>query len=202
MQAIPELQRRLNPATSPGAAPASAGAFAAAAIPARYALERGAWSEAAALEVHPSTTLYADAITWFARAVGASRAKDPALLPAAQQSIDELQALADRLAKANEPYWVEQVTIQRLGASAWLALAQGNTERALALLRDAADREDRTEKSAVTPGPLAPAHEMLGEMLLELKRPQEALAEFQKTMAKEPNRLRARRGVEAAAPAK
>ena len=200
---LPEIAARLNAGAAVGAAPGTSSAYALAAIPARYALERGAWAEAAALEVHPSTTLYADAITWFARAVGAARSKDPALLAGAQKNIDELQSLTDRLAQANEPYWAEQVTIQRLVASAWLSLAQGGSERALALMREAADREDRTEKSVVTPGPLAPAHELLGEMLLELKRPHDALAEFDKTMTKEPNRLRARKGAEAArAPAR
>lgn len=195
---IPEMRARMKPGTSAGAAPPSAADYAAAAIPARYALERGAWTEAAQLEVHPSATLYADAITWFARALGAGRSKDPALVTRGQNDLNELQSLANRLTQANEPYWAEQVTIQRLGASAWIALAQGQPDRALALLREAASREDRTEKSAVTPGPLAPAHEMLGEMLLELKRPQEAIAEFQKTMAKEPNRLRAQKGAAAA----
>ena len=195
---LPAIRQRINPAAFGGAAGPSAGAFAFAAIPARYALERGAWAEAAALEFHPSSTLYADAITWFARALGAARSKDPALVAGAQKAIDQLQAIADKLSSANEAYWAEQVHIQRLGASAWLALAQGQQERAIALMREAAQREDRTEKSAVSPGPLAPAHEMLGEMYLELKRPREAAAEFQKTIGKEPNRLRARKGADAA----
>jgi tetratricopeptide (TPR) repeat protein len=94
---------------------------------------------------------------------------------------------------------VEQVTIQRLGAAAWLALAEGKHAEALAAMREAADREDRTEKAAVTPGPLAPARELLGEMLLQLKQPKAALAEFQRVMAKEPNRFRALSGAAAAA---
>ena len=195
---LPAIRARIAPTSFGGAAGPSAGAFAFAAIPARYALERGAWAEAAALEVHPSTTLYADAITWFARALGAARSQDPSVAAGAQKSIEQLQSIAERLTAASEPYWAEQVHIQRIGASAWLALAQGQPDRALALMREAAEREDRTEKSAVTPGPLAPAREMLGEMLLELKRPREAAEEFQKTIGKEPNRLRARKGAEAA----
>ena len=189
---------RMSQTVQQGAAPPTAGAFAAAAIPARYALERSAWAEAAALEVRPSGVPYADAIIWFARALGAARSKDPKLLTDAQTSIDRLEAISAQLAAANEPYWADQVRIQQLAASAWLALARNAPDRALALMRDAAAREDRTEKSAVTPGPLAPAREMLGEMLLELKQPAEALVEFQKTMKAEPNRLRAKQGADAA----
>ena len=195
---LPAIIPLINSSSFGGAAPPAAGAYALAAIPARYALERGAWAEAAVLELHPSTTPFADAVTWFARGLGAARSKDAALVAGAQKNIDQLQSIADRLAAANEPYWAEQVQIQRVGASAWLALAQGQPDRALALMREAAEREDRTEKSAISPGPLAPAHEMLGEMLLELKRPREAAAEFQKTIAKEPNRLRAKKGAAAA----
>lgn len=191
VESLPEIVSRFNPNSATGAAPVLAGVFAIAAIPARYALERGAWTEAAQLEVHPSAIPYADAITYFARAVGAARSKDNALVARAQQDIDHLRALADGLEKAHEPYWSEIVTIQRLGASAWLALAKGRGPEALRLMREAADREDRTEKSAVTPGPLAPAREMLGETLLELQQPAEAITEFRKTIQKEPNRYRA-----------
>ena len=118
---------------------------------------------------------------------------------AARAAVAELQKCVDRTTQAQETYWIEQLAIQRLGASAWLALAEGKTDEALAAMRAAADREDRTEKSAVSPGPLAPARELLGDMLLELKQPKAALAEYQKTMAKEPNRFRALAGGAAAA---
>ena len=182
--------------TRAGAAPASAGAYAFAAIPARYALERGDWAAAARLEPRASAFPYADALTWFARAIGAARLRDTAT---ARAAVDELQKAVDRLTQAGETYWVEQVQIQKLGASAWLALAEGRQAEALTAMRQAADREDRTEKSAVTPGPLAPARELLGEMLLDMKQPAAARAEFQKTMAKEPNRFRAIAGAAAAA---
>ena len=78
--------------------------------------------------------------------------------------------MRDTLTQAKETYWAEQVTIQKIGASAWLAWAEGKDARRSRDAR-AADREDRTEKSAVTPGPLAPARELLGEMLLEVKQP-------------------------------
>jgi tetratricopeptide (TPR) repeat protein len=186
------------PGVVAGAAPGAAGVFAKASVPARYALERGAWAEAAKLEVRPSRMLHADAMTWFARAVGAARS---GITPVAHEGVAELQKLIDRLTEAKESYWAEQVAIQKLGAAAWLALAEGRTDEALSSMRAAADREDKTEKNAVTPGPLAPAREMLGEMLLQLKQPKAALAEFQKTMAKEPNRYRAVAGAAAAAEA-
>jgi hypothetical protein len=195
LDSVPEILSRRRPATQ-GAAPPPAAAFAVAAIPARYALERGAWAEAARLEARATPFAYADAMTWFARALGAARMRD---VPAARTAVDELQKAIDRNVQANEVYWAEQVTIQKLGASAWLALAEGRDADALAAMREAADREDRTEKSAVSPGPLAPARELLGEMLLELKQPKEALVEFKKTMAKEPNRFRALAGAAAAA---
>ena len=192
---LAEQMNRTNRAIVSAAGPA-AGSYALAAIPARYALERGAWAEAARLESHPSRVAYADALTWFARGLGGARGGD---LVTARAAIDDLQKAIDRLAQGNEPYWVEQATIQKLGASAWLALADGRTSEALATMREAADREDRTEKSAVSPGPLAPARELLAEMLLQLKEPKEALTEFQKTMAKEPNRFRGLAGAADAA---
>ena len=201
LDALPGIARGFDPAVPGSAASGAAGSFAIAAIPARYALERGAWREAAALDVRTTRAPYADAMTWFARAVGAARSKDAALVGDGQKAIDQLKGLSERLAQAGEAYWAEQVAIQQLGASAWLALAQGRPDEALSLMREAVAREGKTEKSAVTPGPLAPAHEMLGDMLLELKQPREALEEFKKTMAKEPNRFRALAGAAAAATA-
>lgn len=98
-----------------------------------------------------------------------------------------------------DPYWAQIIDIQRRGASAWLSFAQGKQDEALAMLRGAADAEDATEKSAVTPGPLAPAREMLGFMLLEANRPNEALSEFNEAIAKEPNRFLALYGAGQAA---
>jgi tetratricopeptide (TPR) repeat protein len=105
--------------------------------------------------------------------------------------VEKLVALRDALQKANDAYWSGQVDIQRRIAVAWIALAEGRQNEALTMLRDAADTEDATDKSAVSPGPIKPARELLGEMLLELKRPAEALKEFEATMKKEPNRFAA-----------
>ncbi len=187
----PRSRRDSIPAASASAAPGSAGVFAQAAIPARYALERQAWSEAAALELRPSRFPQADAMTWFARGLGAAHTGD---LPAARAASDALQQLEAQLTKAGETYWAEQVAIQRLGVSAWTAFKDGRTDEALTTMRSAADREDRTEKNAVTPGPIAPARELLGYMLIAAKRPADALAAFDITLTKEPNRYRALAG--------
>ena len=198
MESLPEVMTRFDATAVSSAAPAVAGIFAQAAIPARYALERGAWADAARLEPRQTKFLQADAITWFARALGAARNRD---VQTARAAIGELHKISEALAAAKESYWADQVGIQELDASAWLALAEGREADALETMRSAADREDRTEKNAITPGPLAPARELLGEMLLQLKKPKEALAEFQKTAAKEPNRFRAVAGAAEAAAA-
>ena len=154
------------------AAPGSAGVFALAAIPARYALERRAWDEAARLELRPAA-FRRPTRSPGSRAASARRAQE--ICRSARAAIDALQQLEAQLTKAGESYWAEQVAIQRLGVSAWIALKDGRTDEALTTMRSAADREDRTEKNAVTPGPIAPARELLGYMLIETKRPAEAL---------------------------
>jgi Tfp pilus assembly protein PilF len=179
-----------------GAASPAAAYFARAAIPARYCLERRAWADAAKLEPHPSPFPYADAITYFARGLGAAHLDDRA---AARSAIDSLEQMRDKLEKMKESYWANQVEIQRQEVSAWLAFAEGDHQGALAGMRGAAELENKTEKNAVTPGPLAPARELLAELLLESKRPSEALKEFEATLTKEPNRFRSLYGAAEAA---
>jgi tetratricopeptide (TPR) repeat protein len=104
--------------------------------------------------------------------------------------VDRLQALRDALAAAKLGYWAEQADIQRRIVAAWLARAEGKGSEGLQLLRAAADAEDATEKHPVTPGPLVPARELLGEMLLEANQPREALKEFEASIRIEPNRFR------------
>jgi hypothetical protein len=198
LRGLPMLEARFDPTVVSGAAPGSAGVFALAAIPARYALERRAWREAAALQPKTSAFAYTEALTHFARALGAAHTGDPAK---ALASIDSLGAFHARLAAAGEAYWAEQVAIQRLGAMAWLDLSRGKRDDALTTMREAVTREDATEKSAVTPGPLAPAHELLGDMLLDLARPAEALAEYRSSLTREPNRYRSLYGASRAASA-
>ena len=98
--------------------------------------------------------------------------------------------MRDKLTATKESYWANQVEIQRQEVSAWLAFAEGDSRGALAGMRAAAEQEDKTEKNVVTPGPLAPARELLAELLLQLNRPSEALKEFAATLTREPNRFR------------
>jgi tetratricopeptide (TPR) repeat protein len=190
-----EVFSRFDPTVLLGAAPPSAAYFARAAIPARYCLERHAWADAAKLEPRPSPFPPADAITHFARGLGAAHLKDGAT---ARSAIGSLEQIRDKL-KMKEGYWANQVEIQRQEVSAWLAFAEGDPQGALTGMRTAAQMEDGTEKNAITPGPLTPAHELLGELLLELKRPSEALKEFEATLTKEPNRFRTLYGAAEAA---
>jgi tetratricopeptide (TPR) repeat protein len=185
-------------AAGSAAGAAGAGAFAVAAIPARYALERGAWAEAAALTVRPANTPFTEAITHFARAIGAARSGNPA---AATVDLTALAALRDRLRAAGDAYWTEQVDLQRRVALAWQTFAQGRRDEGIAQLSSAADAEDATDKSPISPGPLAPARELLGDMLLAAGKPNEALVAFEATMKKEPNRFRGLYGGASAAAA-
>ena len=192
LDGLPALAARFDPNAITGAAPGVAGVFALAAIPARWALERSAWAEAAALEPKASAFPHTEAMTYFARALGASHTGD---LVKAKASIDSLASIQQRLSAKGEAYWAEQVAIQLLGAQAWLDLAEHRETDALAHMREAAAREDATEKSAVTPGPLTPARELLGDMLVALNRPAEASVEYRTTLDKEPNRRHALRRV-------
>jgi tetratricopeptide (TPR) repeat protein len=170
--------------------------YARAAMPARYAIERGDWQAAAKLEPQASAFPFTEALTHFARGLGAARSGDPA---AAEKEGQELARLRDALKAAKNEYWATEVEVSRIGVAAWTALAQGKPDEALALMRSAADVEDRNEKHIVTPGRILPARELLGEMLLELKRPADALKEFEAVHAREPERFRAYYGAAQAA---
>jgi tetratricopeptide (TPR) repeat protein len=197
VNSLSEIASRFDPkAVLGGAGGPSAGYFALAAIPARYALERQDWNQAERIALRETPFPYTDAMTWFARGLGAARAGHAA---AANETATELQQIQERLLKANEPYWARQVEIQRLAVSAWAALAAGKKQEALKRMKSAAELEDGTEKSAVTPGPLAPARELLGEMLLQIKEPTQALGQFEATLKKEPRRFRSLYGAAHAA---
>ena len=194
---LPEIESRLCPDAVPiGAAPMSAAYFAIAAMPARYALERGDWGAASRLQVQPTKYPYTDAITWFARGMGAARLGEAA---AARNAAGELAAIHRRLTDVNEGYWALQVEIQRVDVLAWAALANKDSNGALAQMHKAVELENETEKSVVTPGPIAPATELSGEMLLQLKRAGDALQQFEATLKKEPNRFRSLYGAAKAA---
>ena len=172
------------------------GPFALAASPARYVVERGDWTGAAHLQPKATKFAYADAMTHFARALGALRSGRP---DAARSDIDTLAKLRDGLRAAKDTHWAEQVDIQWQMASAWLLHAEGHHDGALTAMRAAADAEDRTEKATVTPGPLVPAREAYGAVLLERGMAREALAAYEQTMAKEPNRYHGLAGAAKAA---
>ena len=168
-----------------------AAAFAFTAIPARYALERRQWAEAAELSLHPQTLSWqkfpqAESILWFARGVGAARGGN---VEGAKRNLARLEALRDSMKAAKNTYWAEQTEIQRLAVAGWIARAEGRNDEALALLRKAADAEGATEKHPVTPGSIQPAREMLAELLLELGQPAKALAEFEASQRTDPNRF-------------
>jgi hypothetical protein len=163
-----------------------AGHYAVAAGSARYAVERGDWKAAAELQPRQTKYLYADAITHFARAIGAARSGNPA---AAKADIAKLGELSGKLRDAKDAYWSEIVGIQQQVANAWMLYAEGNHDEALKAMAAAADAEDKTEKHPVTPGPLAPARELYGAMLLDRGMAKEALAAYEAVFAKEPNRL-------------
>ena len=169
------------------------GPYALAVSPARYAIERGDWQAAAVLPVRPSPLPQVQAVTYFARALGAARSGSP---EAAKVEIAKLVELHDKLKDA---YWSEQVDIQRQIATAWMLYAEGKHDDALKAMSAAADAEDKTEKHPVTPGAPKPARELYGEMLLESGSPKEALAAFEATLKKEPNRLGAYVGAAKAA---
>ena len=166
-------------------------AYAMAAIPARYAIERRDWAEAATLELPPATIAWekfpwTTAMITFGRALGKVHTGDFA---AAKAEIDKLAAIRDEL-KANNKYWSDQVEAQRQAAAAILAHAQGRQDEAVRELRAAADLEDGMEKHPVTPGSIVPLRELLGDLLLEIGQPAAALAEYERSGKSAPNRFR------------
>ncbi len=168
-----------------------ASSYAFTAIPARFSIELGRWSDAEALRVHPLDypwTLFpwTPATIEFANALGAARLGDVAT---ARGYLTKLAAIRDSLLAAKQTYWSGEVEIERLEAAGWIAHAQKNEDEALAMLHSAAALEDATEKSNVTPGPLVPAHEFVGDLLLELGRGPEALLEYEAALTTSPNRF-------------
>lgn len=167
-----------------------------AAIPVRYAIERGDWAEAAALMPSPTPYPQAEAITWFGRALGAARSGNPA---SARRSVDELARLRAKLIAANDEYWAKHIDIYTQAAEGWIALAERRPRKAFASMRAAADLEDRTEKNVAMENRLSPMHELLGEMLLEAGNPAAALKEFNASLQAVPNRFRSLAGIARAA---
>ncbi len=197
LDSLPEIESRFDPkAVIGGAGGPSAGYFALAAIPARYALERGDWKQATQLVPRDTPFPYTEAMTWFARGSGAARMGQA---KAAYEAAGSLTGIRERLAKAGENYWALQVQIQEVEVKAWAKMAEGKRDEALQQMEAAAKLEDGTDKSAITPGPLAPARELLGEMLLAANQPSAALTQFEATLKKEPGRFRSLYGAGKAA---
>lgn len=197
LNSLPEIASRFDlKVVISGAGGPSVGYFALAAIPARYALERQDWKQAMRLSPRETSFPYTEAMTWFARGLGAARLgqASPAL-----ESVAALKQIRERLSKDGENYWAQQVEIQELGVAAWAALANAKKAEALQEMKLAAELEDGTEKSAVTPGPLAPARELLGAILLEMNEPAQAFEQFEATLTKEPGRFRSLYGAAHAA---
>jgi len=177
------------------------GLYATAAIPARFALERRQWKEAAALNVPvgvfpDGNACAADATLVFARGLGAARTGE---LPDARHSIRALELCRETLLQNSEDLWANRVEVQRRSVAAWVALAEGKKDDALALMRFAADLEDGSDKPPTTPGSIVPARELLGEMLLDVQLPPEALSAFEAALEDTPNRFRSLYGAARAA---
>lgn len=176
--------------------PQFAGPYAVVSMPARIALERSDWAAAARLPQHDTAFAHTEAITTFSRALGAARSGD---VPAAEREAARLETLHKSLTDARNTYWATEVELQRLSIAAWIAKAQGRPDDALRLMQAAADMEDRNEKHIVTPGRVLPARELLGDLLMELGQPAAALAAYEQSQQREPNRLRAYAAAAAAA---
>ena len=174
------------------------GGYNAIAMQARYAMERDDWKMAKGLTVRTDQPAFVQAITRFARALGAARSSDQA---AARAEINELNTLVEKLNAQKDPYWTIVVDAQRMAAEAWVAHLEGEHQAALQLAQKAADKEETVEKHPVTPGPLIPARELYGDILMVHGKPAEALVAYEQTMKKEPNRLRTLIGAAKAAKA-
>jgi tetratricopeptide (TPR) repeat protein len=169
-------------------------AYAAAVIPARYALERGEWAKAAQLSLRPASPAFdwtpfpeGEAVNAYARGLGAARSGNAA---AAKVEVARIGKLREAMVTQKKDYWIEQADIQVDTIRAWIARAEGRNEEALKLMRAAADREDKTEEHVMMPGRVIPVREMLGELLLDLKRPSAALAAFEDSQRGDPRRFR------------
>ena len=176
-------------------------AYAVAAIPARFVLERRDWSAAASLSA-PETGVpierfpWAEAMISFARALGEARTGN---IAGAQADIAKLESLKDKLSAENNTYWANQVEVQRLGAAGVLAHVQDDDSKAVELVRAAADLEATMDKHPVTPSGVLPARELLADLLLELNQPDVALTEYQAVLHTDPNRFRSILGTARAA---
>jgi tetratricopeptide (TPR) repeat protein len=167
-------------------------AFHLASTQARYALERRNWEDARRIKPREPATLDWDRFTWpegiarFARGLGEAHAGH---LDEARGEVGKLEALEAATRKANEDLFARNLRVLSLELQAWIAQLEGRREPSATLMREAADLEASTPKHAVTPGPTLPAHEQLGDLLMEQKHPAEALAAYQRSLALYPRRF-------------
>ncbi len=179
--------------------PSEAAFYAVAAIPARYTVERNLWADAVALQPYRSGTPETQAITYWARALGAAHLGN---LDLARAELEQLESLRDTLAKASPAYdWAGQVEIQRREVAAWLSHAQHDDDAALSMMRSAVDLEDSSDKSGITPGPVLPARDLLADLLMAMHRPQDAFSEYETSLKSAPHRFHAVHGAALAAEA-
>jgi tetratricopeptide (TPR) repeat protein len=174
------------------------GDYALAAVPARAAIELGNWEQASALKVREGAVPWAEAITWAAIGEGSARSGNLNRAVTAEQ---KLAALRDVASKQNNVYWSNQIEVQRREVAAWIAGQTGKKSEAIAQMRSAAELEEGMDKNAVTPGAVTPAREMLAELLLLEKKPQESLAAYEVVLKVAPNRFNALYGAARAAEA-
>jgi tetratricopeptide (TPR) repeat protein len=186
-----EEAARIAPST-----PRFIGPYPLAAMPARLAVERGAWREAAQLQPAQSKFPFTEAMTHLARAIGAARSGDAT---SAKADLEQITQKRDALRAAKNDYWATEAEVMRLAAAGWVAFAEGSSDAAVGLLREAADLEDKNEKHPVTPGRILPAREQLGDLLMEVKRPADALKEYEQSQRREPDRFRGLYGAALAA---
>jgi tetratricopeptide (TPR) repeat protein len=172
------------------------GDYALAAVPARYTIELGKWEEASKLSVRENAVPWAQAITWTAVGVGAARSGDQQRAAEAKQS---LQRLYDETAKRNNAYWAKQIQVQIGEVDAWMYQQDADPTKALTAMTTAAELEESMDKHAVTPGAVVPAREMLGQLYIEQKHPEEALQAFQAVLQVAPKRFNALYGAAMAA---
>ena len=167
-----------------------------AAMPARYVLERADWAGAAALPMTPTQYPMADSLIRFTRGLGMARTGD---LAGAKEEIEAMKILRATLQRADQSYWADRTDEQMLAISGWVALKEGAQDRALQLIRTAADNEDGSLKHVAMENRLYPLRELLAELLLEMGQPAAALNEFETALKQTPNRFRAFSGAGRAA---
>jgi tetratricopeptide (TPR) repeat protein len=165
--------------------------YAKAAIRARCALEQQHWTEAEDLVADPGVQPQVAAISHWAAALGAAHTGN---LQSARQHGEQVRRLSEELKEKGDAYWAGQVAVQSEEAGAWLAFAEHRTYDALRLLRMAADHEDAAEKHSVTPGAVRPARELLGDLLMEIHQPKEALIAYRQVLTVAPGRRNALTG--------